>query len=63
MTSAPVRDPVADHLLTPQNTAFLLIDCQPQQLVVVRSMDRALLVKNAVSTVRTAWRRSNNAPR
>jgi hypothetical protein len=29
MTSAPVRDPVADHLLTPQNTAFLLIDYQP----------------------------------
>ena len=53
MTSAPVRDPVADHLLTPQNTAFLLIDYQPQQLVAVRSMDRALLVKNAVSTVRT----------
>ena len=53
MTSAPVRDPVADHLLTPQNTAFLLIDYQPQQLVAVHSMDRALLVKNAVSTVRT----------
>jgi hypothetical protein len=29
MTSAPVRDPVADHLLTPQKTAFLLIDYQP----------------------------------
>src|SRR5260370_4865770 len=53
MTSASMRDPVADHLLTPQNTAFLLIDYQPQQLVAVRSMDRALLVKNAVSTVRT----------
>ncbi len=53
MTSTPVRDPLADHLLTPQNTAFLLIDFQPQQLVAVRSMDRDLLVKNAVSTVRT----------
>ena len=53
MTSAPVRDPLSDHLLTPQNTAFLLIDYQPQQLNAVRSMDRALLVKNAVSTVRT----------
>jgi nicotinamidase-related amidase len=52
MTSGSMRDPVADHLLTPQNTAFLLIDYQPQQLVAVRSMDRALLVKNAVSTVR-----------
>jgi nicotinamidase-related amidase len=53
MTSAPVRDPLSDHLLTPQNAAFLLIDFQPQQLVAVRSMDQTLLVKNAVSTVRT----------
>jgi nicotinamidase-related amidase len=53
MTSAPVRDPLADHLLTPQNAAFLLIDYQPSQLAGVRSMDPALLVKNAVSTVRT----------
>jgi nicotinamidase-related amidase len=53
MTSAPVRDPVADHLLTPQNAAFLLIDYQPSQLTGVHSMDRDLLVKNAVSTVRT----------
>src|SRR6266404_76177 len=53
MTSAPVRDPVADHLLTPQNAALLLIDDQPSQLAGVRSMDRDLLVKNAVSTVRT----------
>ena len=53
MTSAPVRDPVADHLLTPQNAALLLIDYQPSQLAGVGSMDRALLVKNAVSTVRT----------
>jgi nicotinamidase-related amidase len=52
MTSAPVRDLIADHLLTPQNAAFLLIDYQPQQLTAVRSMDQALLVKNAVSTVR-----------
>jgi nicotinamidase-related amidase len=52
MTSAPVRDPIADHLITPQNAAFLLIDYQPSQLAGVRSMDRDLLVKNAVSTVR-----------
>jgi nicotinamidase-related amidase len=52
MTSAPVRDPLADHLITPQNAAFLLIDYQPAQLGAVRSMDRALLLKNAVSTVR-----------
>src|SRR5579863_3879419 len=53
MTSAPVRDPVSDHLITPQNSAFLLIDYQPSQLAGVQSMDRDLLVKNTVSTVRT----------
>ena len=53
MTSAPVRDPIADHLMTPQNAALLLIDYQPAQLAAVRSMDHALLLKNAVSTVRT----------
>src|SRR6202045_4563567 len=53
MTRAPVRDPLADHLITPQNAALLLIDYQPSQLAGVHSMDRDLLVKNAVSTVRT----------
>ncbi len=48
-----VRDPLADHLLTPQNAALLLIDYQPAQLAGVRSMDHALLLENAVSTVRT----------
>src|ERR1700689_234098 len=53
MTSAPIRDPLADHLITPQNAALLLIDYQPAQVASVRSMDQGLLVKNAVSTVRT----------
>ena len=53
MTSAPVRDPLGDHLLTPQNAALLLIDYQPAQLAAVRSMDRDLLVNNAVSALRT----------
>ena len=53
MTSAPIRDPLADHLLTPENAAFLFIDYQPSQLAAVRSMDHELLLKNAVSTVRT----------
>ena len=53
MTSAPVREPLADHLLTPDNAAFLLIDYQPSQIAGVHSMDRALLLKNAVPTVRT----------
>jgi hypothetical protein len=40
MTSAPVRDPLADHLLTPGNAAFLLIDYQPAQLAAVHSAGR-----------------------
>jgi len=53
MTSAPIRDPLADHLITPENAALLLIDYQPAQVASVRSMDHDLLIKNAVSTVRT----------
>ena len=53
MTSARVRDQLADDLITPQNSAFLFIDYQPSQLATVRSMDHELMVKNAVSTVRT----------
>ena len=53
MTSQPIRDPLADHLITPQNSAFVFIDYQPEQLAAVRSMDHDLLIKNAVSTVRT----------
>jgi nicotinamidase-related amidase len=53
MSSAPIRDPLADYLLTPENAAFLFMDYQPAQLARIRSTDHALLVKNAVSTVRT----------
>jgi len=53
VTSDPVRDQLADHLLTPQNAALLLSDYQLSQLAGVHSMDRDLLVKNAVSTVKT----------
>jgi nicotinamidase-related amidase len=52
MTSQAIRDPFADHLITPENSAFVFIDYQPEQLATVRSMDHGLLVKNAVSTVR-----------
>jgi nicotinamidase-related amidase len=53
MTSQAIRDPLADHLITPQNAVFVLIDYQPEQLAAVRSMDHELLLENAVSTVRT----------
>jgi hypothetical protein len=35
-----IRDPIGDHLLTPQNAALLVIDYQPSQIVAVQSMDR-----------------------
>jgi nicotinamidase-related amidase len=54
MASLPVRDPVGDHLLTPKNSALLLIDYQPPQFGAVSSIDRDLLLENIVSTVRTA---------
>jgi hypothetical protein len=31
MAGSPVRDPIGDHLLTPQNVAMLVIDYQPSQ--------------------------------
>ena len=54
MTSEPIRDPLIDHLLTPQNSALVVIDYQPFQIEVVNSMDRDLLVQNIVSVARTA---------
>jgi nicotinamidase-related amidase len=54
MTSLPIRDPVADHLITPENSALILIDYQPTQFSSVRSMDPALLLENIVTTVKTA---------
>ena len=29
MSSNAIRDPLADHLITPQNAALILIDYQP----------------------------------
>src|SRR5690242_15381157 len=53
-SSNVIRDPVGDHLLTPQNSALVVIDYQPSQVAGVRSMDRDLLVKNIVSTAKIA---------
>jgi len=54
MASLPVRDPIGDHLLTPQNSALLVVDYQPSQFAGVQSIDRDLLLENIVSTVKTA---------
>ena len=52
--STPIRDQVGDQLLTPKNSALLVIDYQPSQIGAVRSMDRDLLLKNIVSTAKVA---------
>jgi nicotinamidase-related amidase len=54
MASEPIRDPVKDHLLTPKNSAFIVIDYQPVQVNSIASMDRQLLVNNIVGTARAA---------
>ncbi|MGH7807783.1 MAG: hypothetical protein ACRENT_06780 [Thermodesulfobacteriota bacterium] len=40
MKSFPIRDQVKDHLLTPKNSALILIDYQPPQVFTVASMDK-----------------------
>jgi nicotinamidase-related amidase len=55
MTSPKIiRDPLADHMLTPQNAALLIIDFQPVQVTSVASMDRRALVANITAVARTA---------
>jgi hypothetical protein len=49
MTSQAIRDPVKDHLLTPENCALIIIDYQPVQVTSVASMDRRALVANIVA--------------
>jgi nicotinamidase-related amidase len=55
MTSyATVRDPVADHLLSPQNAAVLIIDFQPVQVRSIASRDKRQLVANITALARIA---------
>jgi nicotinamidase-related amidase len=54
MTSEPVRDPLTDPLLTPANSALVVIDYQPSQIQTVTSMDSELLIRNIVSVGRLA---------
>ena len=50
MSSArTIRDPILDHLITPQNSAMTIIDFQPPQVSSVTSRDKETLVRNVVS--------------
>jgi nicotinamidase-related amidase len=46
--------PLSDPLLTPENSALVLIDYQPTQVAAVNSMDRELLTRNIVSVAKIA---------
>lgn len=54
MASEEIRDPRADHLLTPQNAALLIIDYQPTQVSSIASRDKRALIANVVALARTA---------
>ena len=54
MASEPIRDPVTDHLLTPQNAAFIIIDYQPVQVNSIASMERQRLVSNILRASKAA---------
>lgn len=54
MASEPRRDPVSDHLLTPENAVLVVIDYQPSQVQTVTSIEHDLLVANIVSVARLA---------
>ena len=54
MSSESIRDPVTDHLLTPKNAAFIVIDYQPIQVNSIASMERQRLVSNIVRACKAA---------
>lgn len=54
MTSLPIRDPATDRLMTPQNTALIIIDYQPTQVNSINSMSRAELIHNIVLVAQLA---------
>ena len=60
MASGPIRDPKTDDLLTPQNSALVIIDYQPLQVNSIASMDRQLLVNHIVAVAKARGLRRLN---
>ena len=54
MASLPIRDQKNDHLLTPENSALIVIDYQPVQVNSIASMDRQLLLNNIAGVAQAA---------
>jgi nicotinamidase-related amidase len=53
MTTQIARDPKTDHLLTPENSALILIDFQPGLIDGARSVSREILVNNVLALAKT----------
>ena len=49
-----MRDQLTDHLLTPKNTALLIIDFQPVQIASIESIDKKQLMSNIVIVAQMA---------
>ncbi len=54
MASETLRNPHTDQLLTPENSALIIIDYQPVQVSSIRSMPREELVFNITSVAKAA---------
>lgn len=54
MTSNAIRNPASDHLLTPENSAFIVIDYQPRMVNSIRTMNQDELVFNIVQSAKAA---------
>ena len=54
MTARNTRDPKTDHLLTPENSALLLIDYQPGLVEGTKSIGREALINNVVALAKAA---------
>src|SRR5690554_2581680 len=54
MTSETIRKPHTDHLLSPENSALIIIDYQPIQVSSIRSMAREELVFNITGVAKAA---------
>ena len=54
MTTTQMRDPKTDYLLTPENSALVLIDYQPMLVDGVKSQSKETLINNVVAIAKTA---------
>ena len=54
MSSLKIRDQKADHLLTPENSAVIIIDYQNTQVESIESTDKYRMVQNVIALSKLA---------